>query len=178
MPLEPDVTQVIADLDDHFRRNNDAFAGVALDEERDAYAPWYARTLSSLALLVIGDQVVLAYASKKHDESEARMIIFTDRLVIVSAVDPTANNMAAPKVVGRPALKSMRVAASERADVTGSSSRGWPGTLRFTLEYEGLSAPVEFLAPGVDRYSLNETAPARTLLDSLRADLARGSAMA
>lgn len=178
MALDPDVTQVIAHLDGQFRIDNDPFADVALNEDRDAYAQWYARTLSSLALLVIGDKVILAQASKKPDENEARMIVFTDRLVIVCTVDPTANRTAAPTVVGRPALRSMQVAATERADVTGSSSRGWPGTLHFTLEYEGMSAPVEFYAPGVDRYSLNETAPARTLLDSLRADLARGSALA
>lgn len=172
MPLDPDMNAIINDLDGHLRTGEGAFSDAALNDDRDAYSPWYARLLTALTLLTVGDSILFATAAKEYDSDEARIFVFTDRLVIICTLNVSSGTAPAPTVVRRTAISSLRVSASMRADVPGSHARGWPGTLTFTLTYDGIAERLEFQAAGVNPYNLNEVAPARALLDALRGDLA------
>ncbi|KTR95170.1 hypothetical protein NS220_06780 [Microbacterium testaceum] len=96
------------------------------DEE---FYSWYARPLSTLAVLK-GDDVII-FGSTVVDGTSACLVLITERAVMVAAVKDTTGNETVPvRVAPLTSITALSVAASMRYDVTGSFKTGWPGNLR------------------------------------------------
>lgn len=92
--------------------------------------------------------------------------------LLVPDVDDQDHNPT-PVVVSRAAIRSLRITASERCDVKGSSRYAWPGEVTIEATYAGLDAPISVSGPGIGRNSVDDPAPILRLVDALRDDLAR-----
>lgn len=172
MRIDEGYKQAIEQLDYLLRSDRGTFFEATMTEDQDAYTPWYARLLSSLALLTDDEEIVFATTVQTLGDTVARVYVFTkDVLISVTIDDVSSEQNPAPVVVSRAAIRSLRLTASMRSDIQGSSRQGWPGTLRFSIEYNGLVDPVSFEAPGVDRFQLQNPAPSQLLLQSLKKDL-------
>lgn len=173
MAQEQRHVDTVERLDLLLRDGESPFAQVALDVAETSYRGWYARLLSSLALITTSEDIVFAQATREQHAKAAQVVVFTSQLVIVARVDDVADQSFNPSVLAAPrrSLRSLRLTASERIDVKGSSKRGWPGEISFVAEYESIEHPIEIRGAGVDPYSISNQPPIRKLLDSLSRDL-------
>lgn len=171
MALEQNHKDAMNVLDGALRgEQSSAFAQAALTEDWDEYSPWYARLLSSLVLLTAGERIVFAQGLKAYDESRARVLVFTGKLIIVAEIDDVnGDQIPQPTALSRLSIRSLQVAAKMRIDQKGSSALGWPGTLRFAVSYTGIKDTIEFEAPGTDRSG--NAGVGQELLVGLRFDL-------
>ncbi|MDF2561556.1 MAG: hypothetical protein K0R99_3002 [Microbacterium sp.] len=160
----------ITELDDLLRTEN--LSEVFITPTDDGFYGWYARALSTLAVLTVGEQ--LQYASARADDAgTAQMVVFTNlRFVVVDVKDVTSHHeRPVARTVPRSALRGIAVAAGMRHDVKGSASAGWPGELELELTFDGLTAPIAIRGNSYDRFTEDHVASIWKLLDLLRSDL-------
>lgn len=144
----------------------------------DGYKAWYALMLGALATVIGEDEAIFARAQYVAEHDSAQLVAFTPTLLtVIDVVGASAEDAEVmTRTVSRRAIRSLRLEISDRHD-TGRLGRGlyqWPGSLRLSLEYATLSAPLEFTSRSHDPYS-GEPAAVMRLLDGLRQDLATSS---
>ena len=170
MTQQSQHVEVTKAIDMYLRANNE-FDDVALTPDRRHYQSWYARFLSTVSLLIAGEEVVYAYSNVAYGATAATFAVFTTNLVIVADIDFDADGTPVARAVGRDALKAMKLSASERIDAREGRSFEWPGTLNLVLTYDSLIEPIEIVISGANPYAVEQASPIVALIESLSADL-------
>jgi hypothetical protein len=171
MTLQQDHSTITNEINRHLGVTD--FDSITLTSE-NKYESWYATLLSSIALLISGEEVVYANINYGEPVTDVRIVVFTSGLVVVAEVDPSADGVPVARVVGRRSLVGMKLSASERIDARDRRSYEWPGMLNLVLTYSDLPDPIEIVTSGVNRYAVDKPTAIISLIRSLSADLAQG----
>lgn len=149
------------------------FAQLALTHYGTRLAEWYARLLSSLAVIV-GDAEVVYAQSKVHDADSIEVVIFTTDLVVTAAIDDVTalGATASPRAVSRKMLRGLELEATTPVNESGRAAHEWPGHLQLRLEYAGAATPIELTGRSFSHHHADNVAPIWALVQGLRRDLA------
>lgn len=153
----------------------DAFDSVSLTPE-NRYQPWYAKLLSSIALLCGNEKVVFAYSDYEPEATDVRIVVFTNHLVLIGDIEPAIDGAPAIRAIPRRALREMKLSSSDQIDARDRRSLEWPGVLDLVLTYEGLGGSIEIVQNGANAYSVNEPSAIVSLIGNLSIDLAQSGA--
>jgi len=160
--------QRVIELDDALRSSDDGELFITPDDE--GFYSWYARLLSSLAVLK-GDDVIV-FGGTIVDGTSARLVVVTERAVMVADVQDTTGNETVPvQVAPLSSMTALSVSASMRYDVKGPLKTGWPGNLVLEADFEGFPDAVRFEGSSYDRYATDNVGDISHLLELLRSKL-------
>ena len=160
---------------ERFQPLNDAIVGSSAELARlfhDKWAQWYSLALSDLALLIDGTDVQLADARVSRSGPgvySVRIVVFTDRLVIIVDAEVTADDVHhTTRARSRADLRAVTVAAEVGAFGDDWGGPAWPGVVRVTLDY---GEAEQLVLPGAEHPDRPQHERVVNMLPSLRADL-------
>lgn len=158
----------IVELDNALRSSDQSDMFITPDD--DGFYGWYARLLSTLAVLSGEQNIVLA--STVEDATSARLVLVTERAAMVADVrDATGSETVPVHIAPLTALATLSVSASMRYDVASPAKIGWPGNLVLEATFEGLTGEVRFEGSSYDRYAADNVGDISHLLKLLQSHL-------
>lgn len=158
----------IVELDNALRSSDQSEMFITPDD--DGFYGWYARLLSTLAVLSGEQNIVLA--STVEDATSARLVLVTERAAMVADVrDATGSETVPVHIAPLTALATLSVSASMRYDVASPAKIGWPGNLVLEATFEGLTGEVRFEGSSYDRYAADNVGDISHLLKLLQSHL-------
>lgn len=151
--------------------SDDEFHNLAVP---DGYAGWYARLLTTLAVLFDGEEIVYGYG-KSSTGLGALVTVFTKTLVAAAYTENIAAQDATAVVTAtsRQSITSLEVGASSRIDARMSAAYAWPGDLHIVATYPALAHPVVLAGNSFANWEDDNIAPIWKLVSGLKADLQR-----
>jgi hypothetical protein len=160
---------------DSYLSANYNFAEHRLQEDGRHYRTWYAKALTTLALMAGEDEVRFAYTNYEY-QVPSHIVVFTDRsLFHLTVPDLSSSESPAVRAFARSALIGCEVMGSYRIDAEARQARTWPGETRVHLRYAGLEQTIELVTPGYDQISLSDPDPLIEFLPTLLSDLSSES---
>lgn len=142
-------------------------------EGANVWSSWYARLGTSISLISGGDPVVYAHAIYKYPGVAAKLVVFTEKAVLIhSTEDVKAKTPAVVTVVARSSLTRFTLSSSEGLMKGDARPLTWPGRLDLTLTYPALAEPVHVVADGWTPEVSDEPSALATLIKTLSDDLA------
>jgi len=138
----------------------------------DGYAGWYAQLLTTLAVLLEGEEIVYGYG-KSTTGLGAHVTVFATRLVATAYIEDFTSQDAISVVTatGRQSITSLEVGASSRIDAKMSAAYAWPGDLHIVATYPSLEHPVVLVGNSFAHWEDDNVAPIWRLVSGLKADL-------
>lgn len=138
----------------------------------DGYASWYARLLTSFAVLLDGEPVVYGYGTSATGLG-AHVTVFTTNLVARAYVqDPEESEASVfAKAVSRISITGLEVGASSRIDARMSAAYAWPGDLHVVATYPAFEHPVVLFGNSFASWEDDNVAPIWKLVSGLQDDL-------
>ncbi len=170
MAITDEYSKVVESLDYELR--DDEHVGFGLTPDRGHYTSWYGTMLTSLALLVRGEELVLAQAFLDDPET-ARFVLVTTSLLVVADVDPRAADPSARvRAVPRARVRAIEVSASDVPDNDRLRRFTWPGDVQVTIHHPDLDQPFVVAQRAVDSYNSNRHGAIVRFIEQMRSDMA------
>jgi hypothetical protein len=172
--VQSDIHRARIEELDLLLRRDDEFVDLALVQNGSRLTSWYGRLLTALTIVTIGERIEYATTQIDTENGSARAIVFTDVRVVVGEVDDVRDDgkVFGVHTVSRSSIRSLSVAATMSAEVSGRMAQAWPGEILIDVTYHGLGTALTLSADSYNPYADDTIDPIWRLLESLRADTA------
>lgn len=172
MTPSEDHLKAAGDMDSEFR-HGEHVPMLFSENQADTYSRWYARLLTTLAIIAADAEILWGQMRQYEDEGKAEFTVLTRESILIGYVEGLGGDdpKTGVRVIARRSLSELEVHASMAIDQVGSSAHAWPGNVQIAAKYRDPNELIVFVATPDPRTANDKPARVLGLLAELQKDL-------